>query len=124
MYKLLLVGLGGFAGSSARYLVQLVFPHYPGAFPWGTFLVNIIGSLLIGIIYGLAEEHKIMTQEIRLLLAVGFCGSFTTFSTFSIENLQMFQMGSYAHLIVNIALSVTLGILAVVGGIHLTRYFV
>lgn len=124
MYKILLVGLGGFAGSSARYLMQLVFPHYPGAFPWGTFLINIIGSLLIGIIYGLAEEHKIMNQEMRLLLAIGFCGSFTTFSTFSVENLQMFQIGSYAHLIVNIVLSVTLGIMAVIIGIQLTRYFV
>jgi len=124
MYKLLLVGIGGFAGSSARYLMQLIFPHYPGAFPWGTFLINIIGSLLIGIIYGLAEEHKIMSQEMRLLLAIGFCGSFTTFSTFSVENLQMIQVGSYAHLAVNILLSVTLGVIAVIGGVQLTRYLV
>ena len=124
MIKILLVGIGGFAGSIARYLFQLWIPHYPGAFPWGTFIVNIVGSLIIGIIYGLAEEHKVMTQEYRLLLAVGFCGSFTTFSTFSAENLQMMQIGSYSHLAVNVVLSVTLGVMAVLGGIHLTRAFI
>ncbi len=124
MIKIFLVGVGGFAGSIARYLIQLWVPHYPGAFPWGTFFVNILGSLFIGIIYGLAEEHKVMTHEYRLLLAVGFCGSFTTFSTFSAENLQMMQLGAYGHLITNLLLSVSLGILAVISGIQLTRFFI
>jgi len=124
MFKIILVGIGGFTGSIARYLFQLWIPHYPGAFPWGTFIVNILGSLVIGIIYGLAEEHKIMSHEFRLLLAIGFCGSFTTFSTFSAENLQMYQLESYGHLVVNVLLSVTLGIIAVVGGVQLTRYFI
>jgi fluoride exporter len=124
MFKIILVGIGGFTGSIARYLFQLWVPHYPGAFPWGTFVVNILGSLVIGIIYGLAEEHKIMSHEFRLLLAIGFCGSFTTFSTFSAENLQMYQLESYGHLVVNVLLSVTLGIIAVVGGVQLTRYFI
>jgi len=69
MMKILLVGFGGFAGAISRYLVQLMIPHVSGGFPWGTFTANILGSFFIGIIYGLAEEHKVMTQEYRLLLA-------------------------------------------------------
>lgn len=95
--------------------------RYPGAFPWGTFAVNIIGCLFIGIIYGLAERHKIMTYELRLLLAVGFCGSFTTFSAFSTENLNMFQIGSYTTAGLYISLSILLGLGAVFAGLAMVR---
>ncbi len=124
MMKILLVGFGGFAGAISRYLLQLLIPHTIGGFPWGTFLANVIGSFFIGIIYGLAEEHKIMTQEFRLFLAIGFCGSFTTFSTFAAENLNLFQLGTYGPLTANIVLSVVLGIAAVFGGIAITRILV
>ena len=122
MYKILLVGLGGFTGAICRYLIQtLLSNRYPGAFPWGTFVVNIVGCLFIGIIYGLAERHRIMTYELRLLLAIGFCGSFTTFSAFSAENLNMFQLGSYTTLGLYIALSVLLGLGAVFAGLVIVR---
>ncbi len=124
MMKILLVGFGGFAGAISRYLVQLMVPHTSGGFPWGTFTANILGSLIIGIIYGLAEEHKVMTQEYRLFLAVGFCGSFTTFSTFAAENLSLFQLGAYGPLITNTILSVIFGVAAVYGGIVLTRMLI
>ena len=122
MYKILLVGLGGFSGAICRYLIQTMLSNrYPGAFPWGTFAVNIIGCLFIGIIYGLAERHKIMTYELRLLLAVGFCGSFTTFSAFSAENLNMFQIGSYTTAGLYISLSILLGLGAVFAGLAMVR---
>ena len=122
MYKILLVGLGGFAGAICRYLIQTMLSNrYPGTFPWGTFAVNIIGCLFIGIIYGLAERHRIMTYELRLLLAVGFCGSFTTFSAFSVENLNMFQLGNYVTSGFYIALSILLGLGAVFAGMTLIR---
>jgi len=121
MMKILLVGFGGFAGAISRYLVQLLIPHTSGGFPWGTFTANIFGSFIVGIIYGLAEEQKVMTQEYRLLLAVGFCGSFTTFSTFSAENLSLFQLGAYGLLTTNAILSIIFGVAAVYSGIVLTR---
>ena len=122
MYKILLVGLGGFTGAICRYLVQTMLSNrYPGTFPWGTFAVNIVGCLFLGIIYGLAERHKIMTHELRLLLAVGFCGSFTTFSAFSAENLNMFQLGNYTTAGLYIASSILLGLGAVFAGLSIIR---
>ncbi len=121
MLKILYVGLGGFAGAVARYFIQTHLPHRPGSYPWGTFLVNIAGCLLIGIIYGIAEKNKVMTHELRLLLVIGFCGSFTTFSTFAAENLNLLQLGNYLNVAVNIILSVVLGLAAVYTGIFFTR---
>ena len=122
MFKILLVGLGGFLGAVSRYLIQTMLgDRYPGTFPWGTFVVNIAGCLLIGIIYGLAERHKIMTYEMRLLLAIGFCGSFTTFSAFSVENLNMFQIGNYTTAGLYITSSIILGLAAVYTGLVISR---
>ena len=122
MYKVLLVGFGGFSGAICRYLVQnLLSERYPGTFPWGTFTANILGCFLIGIIYGLAEHHKVMSHEFRLLLAVGFCGSFTTFSAFAVENLTMIQLGNYLSAGIYILLSLILGLAAVFIGIYLLR---
>ena len=122
MLKLLLIGLGGFLGAISRYLVQtLLTTRYPGTFPWGTFAVNIIGCLFIGIIYGLAERHKLLNEEMRLLLSVGFCGSFTTFSAFSAENLNLFQLGNYTTLGLYITASILLGLGAVFAGVLMGR---
>ena len=122
MQQVLLVGVGGFIGAVSRYLIQTQLSHrFPGEFPWGTFVVNIVGCLIIGIIYGLAERHKLMTHDMRLFLAVGFCGSFTTFSAFSVENLNMFQVGNYITAGAYISLSIILGLAAVFGGILIAR---
>ncbi|MCZ6521837.1 MAG: fluoride efflux transporter CrcB [Bacteroidetes bacterium] len=122
MQQILLVGLGGFVGAASRYLIQTQLGHrLPGTFPWGTFVINIVGCLIIGIIYGLAERHKLMEHEMRLFLAVGFCGSFTTFSAFSVENLNMLQIGNYLTVGAYIALSIIFGLAAVFGGIQLAR---
>lgn len=122
MLKILLIGLGGFFGAISRYSIQtLLSNRYPGTFPWGTFAVNVIGCLFIGIIYGLAERHKLMNEEMRLLLAVGFCGSFTTFSAFSAENLNMFELGNYTTMGLYITASILLGVAAVFTGVLLAR---
>ena len=88
------------AGSISRYLMQqAILRHYTTIFPLGTFAVNMLGSLLIGIIFGLASRYNWMNQELRLLLAIGFCGSFTTFSTFAFDNLQLIRDANYGQLI-------------------------
>ena len=96
--NLLWVGLGSFAGGALRYLIaQLTCTHgFDGSFPGGTFIVNLTGSFLLGLLFGLSARYSIFPDEIRLLLMVGFCGGFTTFSSFIQENALLLQTGQYA----------------------------
>ena len=117
----LIVGLGGFLGSVARYLTALQLTKwFPSAFPWGTFVVNIVGCLLIGLIYGFAERYQWSTPGIRIFLATGFCGGFTTFSSFAFENVQLIQTGSLGVLAVYTVASVALGLAFVTLGSFIT----
>ncbi|MEM7548722.1 MAG: fluoride efflux transporter CrcB [Bacteroidota bacterium] len=111
MKMVLLVGLGGFLGTSARYLVyQFVQKHFTLPVFTGTLLVNIIGSLIIGIVFGLSFKSAIST-ETKIFLATGFCGGFTTFSAFAFENLTLFRDGSYLLLALYILGSLIIGVL-------------
>lgn len=119
---LLLVGIGGATGSILRYLVShLSSKIFNYQFPVGTFLVNISGSLLIGILIGLAEKHFTTQTDFKLLFITGFCGGFTTFSAFTAENLQLIQKGQTPVAILYIASSIILGILSVYTGIYLSK---
>ena len=114
MKQLIIIGLGGMAGSISRYLLQqAVLRHYITIFPLGTFLINIFGCLLIGLIFGFADRFAWLTEEWRLLLAVGFCGSFTTFSTFAFDNMQLIKDGNYMQLLAYVLASVLIGVLFV-----------
>jgi CrcB protein len=111
MKEVLIVGLGGFLGAISRYLLQTaIVNRFITIFPLGTFSINLIGSLLIGLIFGLSERYQWMTQELRLFLAIGFLGSFTTFSTFAFDNLQLIKDGNYSQLIWYTALSFVFGV--------------
>lgn len=109
---LLLIGGGSFLGGIARYLVKIgcerLFPA--AALPLGTLTANVAGCFLIGLVYGLASRHTAMPQEIILFLTVGFCGGFTTFSTFMNENFTMLQGGEFLASLVYAALSLVLGL--------------
>lgn len=115
MFKILiLIGTGSFFGGISRYLVsRLVQNTLLSAFPWGTFTVNIVGSFLIGVIYGISERSDMMSPGMRMFLTVGFCGGFTTFSTFANENLSLLKEGDLLYFSLYAGLSVFLGILAV-----------
>jgi CrcB protein len=117
MKELLVIGLGGFLGSTSRYYLQnLVTAKIPVMFPLGTLLVNLIGSFLIGLFFGYIEKNHWFSPEVRLFLTIGFCGSFTTFSTFAFENLEMLRAGNYFNFALYTGLSVGLAILLVWGG--------
>lgn len=123
MVKMLfLVGAGGFFGSICRFLVQDWFvKNVSIGFPWGTFTANIIGSLIIGIIYTIVDKQGIFSQEIRLLFAVGFCGGFTTFSSFAMEKFGMLQRAEFLPFFAYMAISVIAGLFMVWVGIYLGR---
>ncbi|MCS6972156.1 MAG: fluoride efflux transporter CrcB [Turneriella sp.] len=112
--NIVLVAIGGLVGSVLRYLVSL-FVVEPGAFPLRTFLVNVVGSFLMGILFALSEKNLLPTQG-RLLLMTGLCGGFTTFSAFSLENLQLLQSGEFSALLLYVVASVLLGLLALAAG--------
>jgi len=97
MIKLiLLVGTGGFLGTVSRFLASRYFAvSFPSSFPYGTFVVNIIGCLLIGLIYGITEKGNFFSSEWRLFLTVGLCGCFTTFSAFAPENITILRAPAY-----------------------------
>ncbi len=112
-----MVGLGGFLGTIGRYLVLRYFQlNFETAFPWGTLVVNIGGSFLIGIFYGLSERSHIMPAEWRLFLTVGLCGGFTTFSTVSNDAFILLQGKEILRMASYIGFSFFLGILAVFMG--------
>lgn len=119
---LLWIGVGGAAGSIARYLVSFYLQKSSTSiFPYGTLAVNLIGCLLIGVIFGLSERFQWFTEEWRIFLAVGFCGGFTTFSAFALENVKLLQAGQYTYFLLYTGLSVVVGLLAVAGGTALAK---
>ena len=119
---LLIVGTGGFIGSVMRYLVQLfVERDMSSTFPWGTFVANIAGSFIIGVVFALAQKGNLLSAEWRLFLAVGICGGFTTFSSFAYNNLTMLKEGVYGQFILNVGGSLFFGLLAVYLGMIVVR---
>lgn len=119
---LLLVGAGGFLGSVSRYLAsKLIQESVSSAFPYGTFFVNITGCLIIGIIYGISERSEILSTGWKMFLVAGFCGGFTTFSTFANENLALLRDGELFFFMLYSGLSVVLGIGAAFTGVMITK---
>ena len=116
-----LIGLGGFLGSVCRYYSQQFIARFSTTFPYGTLAVNIVGCFLVGLIFGFANKGNVLSPEWRMFLATGFCGGFTTFSTFSYESTQLINNGEYFYLALYIAVSVIIGIFATFAGIALTR---
>lgn len=118
----MLIGLGGFIGSIVRYLVSRLNVYVDFlSIPLGTLLVNILGSFLIGFLTGIADKSSILTVQWRMFLMVGLCGGFTTFSTFSSENLMLLHNGQYISVILYTGLSVFLGFTAVFFGFASTN---
>lgn len=119
MFKnILIVGFGGFVGSVLRYLVYITTTNHAEAkvlFSWGTFLVNIIGCFLIGMLWGMMDAYDWFSEELRLLLMVGFCGGFTTFSSYALDSIVIGKVNLTTSLLY-LLLSIVLGIIFVYVG--------
>lgn len=123
MKQLLLVFIGGGFGSVLRYLLGKYLNNPESGLPIGTFTANILGSLFIGIILGLAAKNDTLTSNQTLLLATGFCGGFTTFSTFAYENHMMLKSGDFMSFAVYTIASFIVGFLGVFFGMYLVKTF-
>ncbi|MDR1416919.1 MAG: fluoride efflux transporter CrcB [Prevotellaceae bacterium] len=120
--ELLLVGLGGGAGSILRYLASRVTAKAGLlSFPAATLAVNVLGCFLMGVLVGMSLRAGWMDTAKKALLVTGFCGGFTTFSAFSLENVQLYQAGSYAALALYAAASIVAGFAAVWVGMAMVR---
>jgi len=118
---LLLVGIGGGVGSMLRFLTSRLavrFIHHEWLFV-GTFIANIVGCLLIGLFSGWILTHDTVNQSFRLLMIVGFCGGYTTFSTFAFENMRLMEMNQWGLFTLYTAASIVFGLLSVWAGMKL-----
>lgn len=116
MFECLIVGAGGFVGAVCRYLIGLIPLREGTVFPFKTFIVNIIGCFIIGIIAALAAKSNTLSPRIVLFLKVGICGGFTTFSSFALESSDLIKSGNTVVALLYIILSITLGVIAVFAG--------
>ena len=116
------VGLGGFLGANARYwLGGWIAERFGTKFPWGTFVINVTGSFILGLFATLITQRIIAAPHWRLLVAIGFVGAYTTFSTFEYETLTLAESGSMLRAIANVVFSVLAGFFAVWLGVKLAR---
>lgn len=117
-----LIAIGGACGAVARFALDAwVSPRIAGDIPWGTLLINVSGSLLLGLLFALTVERGVLPADLRPPLMVGFLGAYTTFSSWMLESLRLVEDGAWLAAIVNVAGSVALGLAAVVIGIAVGR---
>ena len=122
MDKILIVGVGGFLGACARYLLSGAAQRlHGGTFPLGTLAVNVLGCLLIGVAMAVAEERSLLGPNARLFIMMGLLGSFTTFSTFGYETVELLRDGELRWALYSAAANFVLGVGAVVAGRFLTK---
>jgi CrcB protein len=122
MKNLLLVFIGGGFGSVLRFVLGKWLNNSENGIPYGTFLANVLGSLLIGFILGYAAKNDALSQNSTLLLATGFCGGFTTFSTFAYENHIFLKSGDFTSFAFYTIASFVVGFLAVFAGMYLVKF--
>ena len=112
----------GFAGAIARYLVDgAVASRAPGALPWGTLVVNVSGSFMLGLLFALSADRAVLPAEIRGPLLIGFIGAYTTFSTYMLESWRLIESGAIGLALLNVLGSVAVGLIAVFVGLRVGR---
>lgn len=122
MKVILIIGSGGFVGSVFRYLLHLsITKIVPLTFPFGTLIVNLVGCFAIGLIYGAFGKVSWLNEDWKLFLAIGICGGFTTFSSFSYDNIKLLQQGLFMQAFMYISASIILGLLLTFWGMMLMQ---
>jgi CrcB protein len=120
--KFALLAGAGALGTLARYILSGLAHRVCGEnFPWGTLAVNMLGCLLFGLVWPLAEERLVISGQMRLIILTGFMGAFTTFSTFAFETSNMLSLGQWGAALANLTAQNVCGILAILAGLALGR---
>ena len=121
--NLLLVMVGGALGSGLRYGVSLLMPSQQGMMPWPTLVVNTIGSFVIGVLWIVASSKSTISPHLVLFIGVGLCGGFTTFSTFALDTVVLYQHNVSLISLLYVVLSTCGGIVSVIIGMIVARWF-
>jgi CrcB protein len=120
MKDILWVSVGAILGANLRYgMSRWIGRLIPVDFPWATLLINVTGSFLLGLFFMWARQRMHLDMRWRLIVAVGFCGGYTTFSTYAFDTMDLFNQGRWAFAALNVGASTILGLLAVFGGAYL-----
>lgn len=123
MKEVLFIGLAGALGSLGRWGIGEAAKQYIGnGFPWGTLIVNLVGSVLLGALLESGMRSDAIPEHIRIPMAVGFFGAFTTFSTFSVDTVRLLEASRYGAAAANVGVSVVLGVGGAFAGIALVRH--
>jgi CrcB protein len=118
----ILVGVGGFFGALTRYFLdRRVTDWTGGSVPWGTFVINVSASFLVGLTFALVVERAALPQQLRAPLMIGFLGAYSTFSTLMLESWRLIEDGAWLIAVVNIGGSILVGMIAVIAGVLVGR---
>jgi CrcB protein len=118
----ILIAIGGAAGALARFVIDsTISQRAGGAFPWGTFVVNLSGSFVLGILFALTVDRGVLPASVRAPVMIGFIGAYTTFSTFMLESWRLVEDGAIGLAFANLVGSTTLGLVAVFVGLVIGR---
>lgn len=120
--QFIIVGIGSFIGGCLRHFLNLYFKNFNAVFPFSTLLVNTLSGLLIGFVIGVSQETDLISQRTRLFLTTGIFGGLSTFSTFSLETIELFNSGKYALSFINMISNLSFSFLGVVLGLILGKF--